>query len=352
MTLNDAMLQYTEQRLTRLAHNTRRAHDGQLEKWRRWVRDQTQPNVYLRDIGDQLMAQYFNRLRPPAHAESTFNNYRQYINAFWEYCRTNAWVQTNPMRFIDPLIPPVRERLRLSATELLRVLDDADSPRDRFGLATGMNTGFRAKDITALTVGKVNLTSNRITAYNHKSKKEDLFPITPAYRIEMFRWFEFYADHTGYTVSTLPNTFYLVPPMRGEADGDVKQPQFSRSVIKPLKRYAHPWEIVQRALVKLDLPTRGEGFHTLRRSAARAFYDHAAASGVSDPIRVAMSFLGHKNQATTEIYLGIKAEKERRDALLDGESFLHAMAELEQARNASIDAGAAAQLFGGFRATG
>jgi integrase len=60
----------------------------------------------------------------------------------------------------------------------------------------------------------------------------------------------------------------------------------------------------------------GQGVHLIRRSMARVFYEQLKAAGHGDPTRVVMAMLGHANARTTEIYLGIRQDREERNELL------------------------------------
>lgn len=322
LTLNEALSDYYHQRKGRYSQATWDAHEGQLERWRTWVTRETQPNVYLNDIDDRLMVRYFNRLRPPAYSPSSFNNYRQYLNAFWKFCQGEGWVRVNPMRHVDPMRVPKRIRLQLSSDELLRMLDDA-TPRDRVALALGMNTALRGGDIAALTVGSVNLGNNTLLAWVEKTDQEMMLKMPAELRPELIRWFEHYAAACGVPDWTrLPNHWTLVPPARGHARNVHDLNAGFVVHYKTGSRYAHPEQIVQRALQRLGHPTKGEGFHTLRRSAAREMFDLAVEDGVGDPIRVAQALLGHKSQKTTETYLGLTHEKTLLDQMMDGKPFL------------------------------
>ena len=90
----------------------------------------------------------------------------------------------------------------------------------------------------------------------------------------------------------------------------------------------HPERVVQSALALVGLPTDHEGVHTLRRAGARNFFDFLVADpsfGYDGALRTVSAFLHHKNVATTEHYLGLSSERERRDKVLRGQRFLAAM---------------------------
>lgn len=326
LTLNEALSDYYRVRRGRYSRSTWDAHEGQLERWRTWVTRETQPDVLLTDVAnpdDRYMERYFNRLRPPAYSPSSFNNYRQYLNAFWRYCQGEGWVRINPMRHVDPMRVPRTVRLQLSAAELLRMLEEA-TPRDRIGLALGMNTALRGGDIVRLNVGSVNLSNNYIQAWIEKTDEEMLVPITAELRAEILRWFQHYADAMEIEDwHDLPNQWRLVPPAQGQAV-NVHDPNAGYRVAYKVDRtYRHPEEIVHRALERLGLPTYKEGFHTLRRSFARVLFDQAVADNVGDPIRMPQTLLNHKNRATTEHYLGVTREKQLLDDMMRGQSVLY-----------------------------
>ena len=338
LTLNDALRDYYEVRAGRYELRTWRCHEARLEHFRTWVTRETQPDVYLEDIagpGARYMERYFNKLRPPAYAPGSFNNARQYLTGFWKYTIGRGWVLGNPMMHIDALRVPRVVRLQLAAGELLSMLEDAN-PRDRVALALGMNTALRANDITGLKVGNVNLENNTITAWVEKTDEERIFPITEELRVELLRWLKHYADVAQVDVRDLPNSWILVPAARW-CGINPRNPALGGVLVYTEKRMTNPQRIVQTALRKLGHDTKGEGFHTLRRSAARVLFDLAAADGVRDPIRIPQSLLGHTNRATTERYLGVTHEATMRDEMMKGKSFLGRAAELNAAQNREQD---------------
>lgn len=332
MGLNEAVQDYYDQRAPRYKASTWRAHESQVEAFRGWVSKPSElgPNCPLADVDERTMVRYFNRLRPPVLSGSSFNNYRQYLMMFFRFCVAEGWLPRNPMRHVDPAPVIRRPRLQLSAQELLAVLDGAE-PRDRVALSLGMNTALRAGDIMSLTVGSVNLSNNELTAFIQKNQKFDVLPICAELREELLRWFKSYAEAEGLTdwESELPNEWILVPPMQFQATNVWKPALGGQCVYKTGSVYSHPETIVQRALARLGYPTRSEGFHTLRRSTARRFYDLALEEGIPDPIRMSQALLGHQRRNTTEIYLGLTVEKEMRDDLLRGKSFLRRVADAE-----------------------
>lgn len=341
-TLAEAIYDYREARAGRYAASTWAAHERQIERFRDWAVSPTVlgANCLLIDVNERTMVQYFNRHRGVL-APSSFNNYRQYLRMFFRFCREEGWIPRDPMRHVDPLTVVKGVRLQLSADELLACLEGAE-PRDRVALAVGMNTALRGGDIAALKVGDVNLTNDTLTAFISKTQEYVQLPITAELRAELLRWFECYAENQEVaSVAALPNHWWLVPGSRYRAVKVTVKSAGGRNIYLPdsPQPYLHPEVIVQRALARLGHPTSKEGFHTLRRSALRVLFDLAAAEGVPDPIRIPQSLAGHKNRATTEIYLGVTHEKRVRDDLLRGKSFLGRAAVAESAESATVAAG-------------
>ena len=61
-----------------------------------------------------------------------------------------------------------------------------------------------------------------------------------------------------------------------------------------------------------------EGSHTLRRSGARAYYDHWVAEGRADAIRIVQTLLHHKKVEQTQEYIGLELDRANRDELMRG----------------------------------
>jgi integrase len=91
----------------------------------------------------------------------------------------------------------------------------------------------------------------------------------------------------------------------------------------PDKRLTKAHRIVQRALTEFGVTvTFQEGLHTLRRSAARQFFEDCADQGHDAALRSTAALLGHKSVITTEGYLGISGDRIKRNKMLKGRDFL------------------------------
>jgi integrase len=181
-----------------------------------------------------------------------------------------------------------------------------------------MNTGLRGGDLVRLRVAAIDFTNGYLNAHISKTKREQRIPMTLDLQSELRRWLRHYAEAMDMTVPDLPPAWRLVPPahfvpLNVHHAGGPGLVQYRTD-----GRIRHPEVIVHRALEGLGYPTLGEGFHTLRRSAARIVLDAGKAQGDPTAIRAVQALLGHQQQATTERYLGVNADQLALEDLLKG----------------------------------
>jgi integrase len=303
-----------------------------LTRFSKAVATKRDPDPWMHLITDTEMDTYF--YGPGGIAEGiksvSLNRYRSVLVTFFRYAEDMRWVDQSPMLGIGRARPdmPVT-RLLLSATELVQMLETAPNPVDRIGLALGMNTGLRGNDIRRLTVFDVNLPAGLIQTEIRKTKKLDIKPITTELEEELRSYLQIYAQMTGYqSASELPNDFLLMPSFRQKSP---RERGLIRIEPRPRQVHTKPWHIPQRALKALGYPTKGEGFHTLRRSSARALFEslREGGEGRDHALMIVQDFLNHSSTEQTQVYLGLSHERALRDALLRGKSFLPELASRE-----------------------
>lgn len=261
-----------------------------------------------------------------------FNRQRSVLKLLFDYAVMQRWVDTNPMDAIDPARADARRsRLLLNASELLTLQERAGNPVERIALSLGMNTGLRANDLRHLTVFDASLAGGTLQTEIRKTNKLDTKPITMELGVELRRWFITYAEVMGLNgPEELPNEWLLMPSYRLPAPNERAQHIHPR----PEQMLSHPWRMVQRPLARMGYPTKGEGFHTLRRSSARALFESLRESGEGrdHALMIVKDFLNHASVTQTELYLGLNQERVIRDSLLKDKPFLSSLAQVEQTR--------------------
>lgn len=269
------------------------------------------------------------RDREPIQA-STFNYYYARIKSLVQFMTQRGMLRDDILRYVRPLKKQTTNRLRAGADALWEIIDSADNPRDRALLATAINTGLRASEISSLTVGDVDLETDSLKVRIHKSRLEDVMPLTSDLHAELVDWLDYYRAYVvRHHNRVMRESDFLFPARQGPVYGyrkaaDGSNERFHRPPkLDPSKPAGKLHVVAKKALATVGLPTRGEGIHTLRRSAARAVFDSMVnENGYDGALRVTSTFLHHANGSTTEVYLGMDRERQVRDDHLRGRSLL------------------------------
>lgn len=269
----------------------------------------------------------------PGIAPSTHNQYRTRLKVFFSWAMSRGYMRRDVLENVRPLKVPDTKRQRPAPHVLLGLLDAAEIPRDRAWIAVSINTALRSNEIKRILVGDVDLESGYISVVIGKTGQTDEQPISSDLDAELRTWFTTYAEEIG---RPLEKTDYLFPNRdRGHLIGCVVVDGKRQAVMKPVcliptQPVTRTEHIVKKALANLGLPTKYEGTHTVRRAVALAYFEQASKEqGDVAALRETAALLHHKNIATTEIYLGMTAEKSRRDKRMKGKPFLTAMVAAE-----------------------
>lgn len=222
-----------------------------------------------------------------------------------------------------------RERLQPGPRKLLDLLDVAATPRDRAYIAVGINTALRSNEMLRIRVRDIDLAAGSLFVTISKTNEEDVLPVSADLDVELRRWLVTYQKDLG---RRLDSDDFLFPARRGgryqwhrKSDGTQERTRTPPSWA-PDRPMTHAARVVQEALAAVGLPTRGEGSHTLRRGVARAMFDDLTTEvGYDAALRTVSALLHHKSAATTEHYLGLSSERQRRDEALRGKPFLSRM---------------------------
>lgn len=309
---------------------TLRVYSAALRRLGKWMVAEGHPNLLLTRVEPDLLDDYFftsrtGLMRDGKLSANTHNNYRSYISSFFRWAVQMRLLDSNPMDGVGTARPDQRRaHLILSPSEMLDVLDHATGPRDRAIIVTGMHTGLRSIDLKMLKVGDVNLITGTLSTEIRKTRQNDDKPITSDLAAELYGWLAEYGRLAGLPVRDIPNDWPMFPSLnRSGFDGVIRL----RST-PPQHLTASMTNIVSGALERAGFPTGQEGFHTLRRSAARAMFEALQDDehGRDRALLIVKDFLNHASTAQTEKYLGLSHERHARDRFLRGRSFLVALA--------------------------
>lgn len=249
-------------------------------------------------------------------AVSSYNKAVEQLDAFLQWGVRRGDITANTLDACIRLRDDkVREYLRLSAAEVVHMIETCEDPWERWVLALGSQTLGRDSELRNRKVMHLHLDKGVLDWYRKKTVDVDQLPITRQLAAEWERWAWTYQRRCG----SIEKGWPLIPrratsPTATEWTYQPSAPpkQVSTIVQKHAARVA--------GLTQEDL--KGQGVHILRRSMARALYEALVAMGHPEPLRVVQAALGHADGKTTRIYIGVKPDREERNALLLGSDLL------------------------------
>ena len=250
---------------------------------------------------------------------SSINQQHATLSAFFKWCRSVGVMRPdqNPLEGKKYRRIQKRPRRRVDLGDFPRLLDAAEAshPRDRILIALGIYLFLRKSEIVNLKVADVDLNLNIMSVTIQKTYDHDEMVIVPELREELRKWMTYYTEQCG----NLQPHWYLVPSKHtGGLTRDPDNPDRRIRLperIYPERPVTRPYDVVKRALRRMGWETDGEweGVHTLRRSAALAAYREAVDAGVDGALMEIKTWLHHKSVTTSELYLGIESDRERRN---------------------------------------
>jgi integrase len=276
---------------------------------------------------DSLFAHY-------AWKESTRNLYLSNLRAFFKWARTHKWMPKDecPTTGWRTLAVPEVMRTQIPLSEFRELMDAAPHPRDRAVVAMGLFTFMRGGEMSTLRICDLDLDSDELAMRRHKTKKNDVLPVSSELHEEMVRWLNWYRADQG----ALRPGWYLLPakhPNHTYYDPTTRQIAVDHTVLaslRPTSMLLRPYTVIQRAMAALGYETYWEGEHTLRRSGARALADTLRDRGFDSALMRVSSMLGHKDTKITQHYIGWDLEKKQRNEDIAGKPMFPSLAETHE----------------------
>lgn len=261
----------------------------------------------------------------------TVNLYRGAFRRFTKWCYQRRYLAgaASPLGTTRNIPVVQAPRRRIPAHEFPRLLDACWHPQQRIIVALGLYLFIRASEVADLDVSRVYLDRGVIEVWQRKTQRWDEMPICAELDVELRRWLTWYANDQSERGPLMPHWPLVPARKRTNMFNDGTGKCGGRPMI-PAKGQMNPDARLQQGHLKVQQALRGfgwdvtaddrEGGHTLRRSGARALFDHLCETGeVRDGVlRLVSSFLHHKSVQTTERYLGLEADRENRNRMFSG----------------------------------
>lgn len=253
---------------------------------------------------------------------NTRNLHLSNLRGFFTWARRNAYIPRDydPTEGWRNIRAEKKEKKWLPIEQFPDLLNACDNGRDRAIIAIGLYTFMRGSEVSTLRVRDIDFQRHTLNIYRHKTKQEDVLPVSTELKRELLMWLNEYELR----LDRPPHPdWYLVPaqgplPMTYDFTKRKLQPTGAPSQLRPTTPMGKPYDVVKRAMKELGMDPHGSGMHTLRRSGARALFDRLRHEGYDGALMRVSSMLGHADTKTTEIYLGLSIERQQRNELIAG----------------------------------
>lgn len=233
------------------------------------------------------------------------------LSAFFKWCRMRRYmgVDNDPLLGMRYKRVPKKERRRLAIHEFPGLLDAAKDPRDRAACSLGLYLFLRSSEVASLRIRDLDLNTGTIGVTVHKTADYDVMPLSAELDRELRKWITYYQTECG----PLHKDWFLVPAK--------VQAGFGTHKLNPTARISRPEDIVKTTVGRYGWEdTHWQGFHLLRASGARAWFDELNDHTIDGALKIVQAHLHHTSVTMTERYLGLTADRAKRDRILKGES--------------------------------
>lgn len=322
VSLSDALAEYERSRISNhIAKSTIRNNRTTLNKFLAVT-----GNIWVHSIDDRHVGRFFEELAKTKQAQSMRNDHTA-LQGFFKWAKHKRYMSEDNDPMWGRRKPPRnhKERNRVHVSKFPALLDAAEErcERDRAGIAMLLYTLARDQEIANVQIRDVDLASGEIHMRIYKTGQEDLMPICEELDQELRQWLTYYTQQVG----PLEPHYYLIPSRdtRGVRGEDGIYHSVTQVRLCPERKVSTLGRLASPALEKIGFPIRdangrpmGEGAHTIRRSGARALFDRLVLEGFDGALRIVQSMLHHASVTTTEQYLGLTADRYKRDTLIRG----------------------------------
>lgn len=246
-----------------------------------------------------------------------FNNCLLYIKAFSRWLEEQGVIKSAArICAIENKKPTQSEKHRIDRTQMRQMLSNATDPWERWLIVVALETAGRVSELQPLKWRHIRSSDRTLRWYRPKTRQYDNLPAMPLLLREAIAW----RTHlTGLGIE-LGEDDHLIPARRwvgGQGGKWRYYPQLTasyQSIHLVIKRHLNQFFTMEEL--------ENEACHVLRRSAARELYEVFKEMAVPDPMRKVQAWLGHSSITQTEVYIGVRRDREERNELMDGLDWL------------------------------
>ncbi len=243
--------------------------------------------------------------RRPGRGAAALNQDKSILKVFIKWCQDEGYMVGNPAASIKRTKQGQERRfedwvLDQAQVDLIIKAAGERHPRDRMAICLGLYAGLRDSEICGLQWADVNVRTKVMDFYRFKQHTRSRLPISDQLLEELRTYHKWYQQ----TYGAIDPHWYVVPSRWASPVRDRGMSPKWRLI--PHKKAYSLIKDVRALLAEIGMPYRpNQGVHVLRRTFAFMLLE---ATGDIRDVTVA---LGHKNQATTELYLFRNSEADR-----------------------------------------
>lgn len=115
--------------------------------------------------------EYFLHIKAKTNSETSLNNYRRNLSAFFTWMRKKRFMDYNPCEEVEAFKEVKKPIDHLEVTELETIKGGCRNTRDRALIEFLRCTAVRVGELVTVRVKDIDFTTGKIVVYGHKSKK-------------------------------------------------------------------------------------------------------------------------------------------------------------------------------------
>jgi len=123
------------------------------------------------------------------NALSTVDNYRRYLNSFYNYCVANGLLYKNPILKIDRIKQVKKIRQPFSVTEIIYLREAIDNLRDKAIFELLLSSGMRVGELVLLNHADVDFNNRTVIVHGKGNKEREVF-FNELAKVSMLRYLE------------------------------------------------------------------------------------------------------------------------------------------------------------------
>ena len=228
---------------------------------------------------NELRVYLYNYKTTRGVENSTLDHVRIVINAFYNWCKREGYVENNPCETIRAIKTQEKKREPLDQMELELIRQACETPREKALVDFLYSTGCRVEECAQMKLEDINWKNHSAIVQHGKGDKQRMVYLNPECELSLKKYLKERVNQTDYVFS----------PSR-----KIKKPYMSRNSIETIIR-----TIAKRA----NLPS---GKHVTPHIFRHTTATIALANGM--PIEQVQKMLGHEQLDTTMIYAKINED--------------------------------------------